>query len=51
MADYVSIIAKAVSALAENTAANRQVIYQKARDTIDRKLRAMDPLPAEAAIA
>ena len=51
MADYVSIIAKAVSALAENTAANRQVIYQKARDTIDRKLRAMDPMPAEAAIA
>ena len=51
MADYVSIIAKAVSALAENTASNRQVIYQKARDTIDRKLRAMDPAPAEAAIA
>lgn len=51
MADYVSIIAKAVSALAENTAANRQVIYQKARDTIDRKLRAMDPPPAEATIA
>ncbi|WP_156892545.1 hypothetical protein [Salaquimonas pukyongi] len=51
MADYVSIIAKAVSALAENTAANREVIYQKARDTIDRKLRAMDPAPAETAIA
>ena len=51
MADYVSIIAKAVSALAENTASNRQVIYQKARDTIDRKLRAMNPAPPEASIA
>lgn len=51
MADYVSILNKAISGLGENNADNRQVIYQKARGAIDRKLRSMDPPPAEEAIA
>jgi predicted flap endonuclease-1-like 5' DNA nuclease len=51
MADYVSILAKAIGGLAENNADNRQLIYQKARGAIDRKLRAMEPLPSEEVIA
>ncbi len=51
MADYVSILNKAISGLGENTSDNRQIIYQKARGAIDRKLRAMDPQPSEEAIA
>ena len=51
MADYISILDKAVSALGDNTQANRLVIYDKARAAIERKLRAMDPVPPEAAIS
>ncbi|MGB7285655.1 MAG: hypothetical protein WBC71_01875 [Salaquimonas sp.] len=50
MADYISILDKAVSGLAENTPDNRSIIYGKARAAIERKLRAMDPLPSEDAI-
>lgn len=51
MADYVSIIGRAVAALPENTPENRETVYAKARATIDRKLRAIEPAPPEAAIA
>ncbi len=51
MADYISILDKAVSGLTDNTVENRAHIYGKARAAIERKLRAMDPLPPEAAIA
>lgn len=51
MADYHSILDKAVSGLADNTPANRAIIYDKARAAIERKLRAMDPVPSEDAIA
>ncbi len=51
MADYISILDKAVSGLAENTPENRVIIFEKARAAIERKLRAMDPVPPEEAIA
>lgn len=50
MADYQTILTKAISGLSENTAERRQVIYAKARSTIEQKLRAMDPAPSQAAI-
>ncbi len=51
MADYVSILDKAVSGLSDNSPETRAIIYEKARAAIERKLRAMDPVPAEPAIA
>ena len=51
MADYVSILDKAVSGLSDNSLETRAIIYEKARAAIERKLRAMDPVPAEPAIA
>ncbi len=47
MADYVSIISRAIAALSDNNAENRETVYSKARATIDRKLRAIEPTPAE----
>lgn len=51
MADYYSILKKTVSGLPRNTADNRQLVYQKARTTIDRQLRSLEPAHVEAAIA
>ncbi len=51
MADYYSILNKAVSGLAHNSHGTRSAIYDKARQAIDRQLRAMQPAPTEAAIA
>lgn len=50
MADYHSILNKAVSGLAHNSHGTRSAIYDKARQAIDRQLRAMQPAPTEAAI-
>lgn len=51
MADYVSILTKAIDGLSENTPERRLQVYAKARSAIDRKLRSMDPPPAETVIA
>lgn len=50
MADYVAILSKAVSGLADNNHANREIIYQKARMAIDKKLRAIEPTPSQEVI-
>ncbi|MCB1462726.1 MAG: hypothetical protein KDJ90_09965 [Nitratireductor sp.] len=51
MADYYSILKKTLSGLPRNTVENRSVVYGKARQAIDRQLRALEPTPPEDAIA
>lgn len=51
MADYYSILKKAVSGLQSNTAENRAGVYVKARAAIERQLRAINPALSEDAVA
>jgi len=51
MADYVSILGRAIDGLSQNTPSNREQVYQKARAAIDRKLRAIEPALSEDAIS
>lgn len=51
MADYYSILDKTISRLPENSAANRSLVFAKAREAIERQLRGLTPLPGEDAIA
>ncbi|MFK5977719.1 MAG: hypothetical protein QM488_02385 [Rhizobiaceae bacterium] len=51
MADYYSILDKTISRLPENTAANRSLVFAKAREAIERQLRGLTPSPSEEAIA
>jgi hypothetical protein len=51
MADYVSILGRAVDSLSENSPLHREQVYLKARTAIDRKLRAMEPPLSEEAVA
>ena len=47
MADYYSVLARAVGTLPENTAAGRRAIYEKARGALVRQLETIQPpLPA-----
>ncbi|MAS15650.1 MAG: hypothetical protein CMH69_20440 [Nitratireductor sp.] len=48
MADFSAVLKKTIDALSENTPAARERIYQKARATIENKLKAMDPAPSAA---
>ena len=50
MADYASILNKAIAGLQENNASSRVNIYGKARSAIERQLRGMTPAPSQAAI-
>lgn len=50
MADYYSIIKKTISGLPNNTPEMRAIVYSKARTTIERQLRALQPEPSEEAI-
>lgn len=50
MADYYSILDKTISRLPENTAANRSLVFDKAREAIERQLRGLTPTPGEDAI-
>lgn len=51
MADFVAILEKAIGSLPENHPDARKAIYAKARMTIERKLRAIEPPPAEEVIS
>ncbi len=51
MADYYSILKKTLSGLPKNTAENRQAVYGRARQAIDKQLRGLEPTPPEEAIA
>lgn len=51
MADYYSVLARAVAALPENTAAGRRVIYEKARTALVRQLEGLNPPLPPAEIA
>ncbi|MFC5586455.1 hypothetical protein ACFPOD_15175 [Nitratireductor kimnyeongensis] len=48
MADFSAVLKKTIDALSENTPAARERIYQKARATIENKLKGMDPAPSTA---
>ncbi|XHB99949.1 hypothetical protein ABWH97_03165 [Nitratireductor sp. ac15] len=48
MADFSAVLKKTIDALSENTPAARERIYQKARATIENKLKGMDPAPSAA---
>ncbi|EKF18792.1 hypothetical protein [Nitratireductor pacificus] len=50
MADFSAVLKKTIDALAENTPAAREKIYQKARTTIEAKLAAITPPPAAAVV-
>ncbi len=43
MVDFVAVIEKAVSGLSDNTPEMRQLVYDKARESINRQLDSMDP--------
>lgn len=45
MADFAAVLRKTIAALKENTPEARAKIYQKARSTIDAKLKAINPPP------
>lgn len=48
MADFSAVLKKAIDGLPENTPEAREKVYQKARATIEAKLAALTPPPAEA---
>lgn len=50
MADFVAVLRKAIGALGDNTPEMREMVYQKARATIEAKLAAISP-PPPAAVA
>src|SRR5690606_7127729 len=50
MADFAAVLRKTIAALKENTPEARDRIYQKARSTIDAKLKAVSPPPSAQAI-
>lgn len=50
MADFVAVLRKTVGALGENTPEMREKVFDKARATIEAKLKAIDP-PPPAAVA
>jgi hypothetical protein len=51
MADYYSILKRTISGLPKNTAETRKLVFDKARSTIERQLRSLDPAPSEKAIS
>ena len=51
MADYYSLLARAVGALPQSTPETRQAIYERARKALLGQLRMLEPPPAEADIA
>lgn len=51
MADFVAILEKAVQSLPDNSAQRRAAVFSKARLTIERKLRSIEPPASEEAIA
>lgn len=50
MADFVAVLRKTIGALGDNTPEMREMVYQKARTTIEAKLAAINP-PPPAAVA
>src|SRR5688572_15076300 len=50
MADFVAVLRKTVDALAENSPAMREKVFEKARATIEAKLKAIQPPPPPAVI-
>ena len=51
MADYYSLIARAVSRLPNKTDATRRAIYERARTALQERLRTLDPPISEAELA
>ena len=51
MADYHSLIARAVAALPQSTPDTRQAVYERARKALFNQLRGIQPPVAEADIA
>jgi len=51
MADYYSLIARAVSRLPDKTNEARRAIYERARTALQESLRALDPPISEAELA
>jgi uncharacterized membrane protein YccC len=51
MADYYSLIARAVSRLPNNTGEARRAIYERARTTLQENLRTLDPPISEVELA
>ncbi len=49
MADFVAVLRKTIGGLGENTPEIRDKVYQKARNTIEAKLAALNPPPPAAA--
>ena len=47
MADFAAVLRKTIATLKENTPEARDRIYQKARSTIDAKLKALNPPPSQ----
>lgn len=45
--DYYDIVARAVAALKENTVEARHNVYERAREVVERRLRAMRPPPSK----
>lgn len=50
MADFVAVLRKTIGTLGDNTPEMREKVYEKARSTIEAKLRAIDPPPPPAVI-
>lgn len=50
MADFVAVLRKTVGALGENTPEMREKVFEKARATIDAKLKAIQPPPPQPVI-
>lgn len=51
MADFAAVLRKTIATLKENTPEARERIYQKARSTIDAKLKALNPPPTPEVVA
>jgi len=51
MADYYSVIARAVSALPSKTDEDRRAVYERARKALEERLRALDPPLPETELA
>ena len=48
MADFESVIRRAVDGLAESSPATRRIVYDRARRAVGRQLRSMKPSPPQA---
>lgn len=50
MADFVAVLRKTIGALGDNTPEMREKVFEKARATIEAKLKAIDPPPPAAVV-